>query len=74
MTRIAFDFDGRSKHIIEFQSTTSNYFELEYRHAMDVERTPRNRKVVIKGKKAFIQNYHGIIDVSLLGMGLKKRR
>ncbi|MEO1261389.1 MAG: hypothetical protein AAFZ15_21470 [Bacteroidota bacterium] len=74
LTRITIDSNCEIKLIAEPKNMHANYFELDLIHGLDVERTPRNRRILIDGKKAYIHEYSGKIDQSLLAMPLKKRK
>ena len=42
----------------------SNYYEIKIVQPIDKERTPRSKKVIIKGDKAFFYEYHGHVPTS----------
>lgn len=55
------------------QDPHSNYFEITILQPVDIERTPRSKKVIIKGKHAFFYEIHGkVLTSGLLLDPLKK--
>jgi len=54
------------------QDQHSNYFEITILQPVDKERTPRSKKVIIKGKHAFFYEIHGKVLTSGLLSPLKK--
>lgn len=50
------------------QHPNSNYFEITIYQPIDKERTPRNKKVIIKGKNAFFYEQDGKISTSVLSL------
>ena len=55
------------------QNSNSNYFEITILQPIDKERTPRNKKVIIKGKNAFFYEKDGKVLTSELLLNPLKR-
>jgi hypothetical protein len=52
--------------------SSSNYFEVMIVQPVDQERTPRDKLVIIKGKRAYYYERDGKVDRSILADPLKK--
>ena len=58
---------------VEFTNPNTNFVEVNISIEVDKERTPRTKKVLIKGNKALIEDFSGEIDNSIFANKLKKR-
>lgn len=50
---------------IKVSNKNSDYFEIEIIQQVDIERTPRNREIIVKGNRAYFYKSNGKIDKSL---------
>jgi hypothetical protein len=65
-----YGFDSK-KELVP-QNKTSNYFEITILQPIDKERTPRNKKIILKGNKAFFYESKGGVVTNGLLTPLKK--
>jgi len=66
--------DGFEKPVeMPVSNPSANYFEITVVQPVDRERTPRSKKVVVKGKHAFYYERNGKVDTSGLLTVLKKK-
>lgn len=60
---------GNSIEVVP-KSIRSNYFELTIVQPIDIERTPRSKEVIVKGKRAFFYETKGRVSTSGFSNGL----
>jgi hypothetical protein len=60
--------------VVEFNISDpkSNLITIDIIQPVDVERSPKNKKVIIKGNTAYFHERKGKVDTSFLAMGLQK--
>jgi len=57
---------------LDISDPKSNFIEIDIIQPIDVERSPRNKKVIIKGNTAYFYERNGKVDTSWSALGLKK--
>lgn len=69
-----FEYTYGASKTFKIKSPKSNYIRININHEFDKSRNPRNRKIIIKNKKAYMHEYNNKINTSRFALKLKKRK